>query len=203
MIPIIITSVLSKIPWKIVGIVAIVAYIFIMTSMYFSMKKEFIRVSSNQEVILSQINNKVDLNKQLTLTPEEFKRTLDSTTKKIMEDNNLRVKNLEHLIKGTIHADGTIVTVPRDTFIIRNDTLIPAKGFAKSTKYLTIDGLITTDSVTVNWSTWDNIRLLLYWKREGKFLPKIFGKKAYRADIKGENPYIKYVVDQNIKISKE
>lgn len=187
---------------KIVIIGVLVLYLVGSTMFGIKMYQQYTRVSDNQEILLQQVDG-LKKDNQLVLTPNEFRRLNDSSTTAIMKTLNIKTKNLEQIIKATSYGGTTITTVPRDTFIIRNDTLIPATTFNYVDPYLTLSGVQTKTQTQVTWTSQDSLSVLLYWQREGKFLPKIFGNKVYKATIKGENPYMKYVVNQNIKIQKQ
>lgn len=171
---------------------------------YFAIKmmNRFDRVEFNQTTLLNQVNN-IDKNKQLVLTPAEFKHSMDSTTVALLKSLKLHAKNVENIISVKAQGNFKIITVPRDTFLVRHDTIIPATTFVYSDKFMSIKGIQTKVQTEITAHGEDNLDLLLYWKREGKFLPIIFGKKAYRAEVKGINPYMEYAITKNIKIQKE
>lgn len=187
---------------------ALIFYIFIASYLIgstifgYKMYQNYLRTSENQEILLENVKN-INKDRQLVLTPSEFKHAMDSSTQAMMKDFHLKVKNLEQVVKASSHGEASIVTVPRDTFIIRNDTVLPATTFVYANKYIRLKGLQTKDSVKVDWVGNDNLTLLLYWKREGKFIPSIFGRKVYRAAIQGENPYMTYIVNENVQLKRQ
>lgn len=182
--------------------VLLLAYLVGSTIFGIQMYKAYSRVENNQSILLDRIND-INKDKQLVLTPSEFKQRLDSSTQVMMKQLDIKTKNLEQVVKATATGKATVVTVPRDTFIIRNDTILPATAFTYFDKYLTLKGIQTKDSVEVTWGSKDTLTLLLYWRREGRFIPKLFGRKAYRAAIQGENPYMEYIINENVKLKKE
>ena len=167
----------------------------------YQLYKSFTRVSGNQEILLQQVDG-LKKDKQLVLTPKEFRHALDSSSTALMKEVGIKVRNVENLVKASSSAGGTISFVPRDTIISKNDTIIPATVFNHSEKFLEMKGIFTKYDGTVTWNTKDSIDMLLYWKREGKFLPFLFGKKVYSGALKGINPYIKYTINKNIKVQR-
>lgn len=195
------THEIMKINYKLLAGVAVILYMLGTTYCNMQLREEVSRVTGNQTTLLEQVEG-LKKETQLVLTPGEFKQTLDSSTTAMMKEIDIKVKNVENQVKASSHSEGTISFVPRDTFLIRNDTLIPASTFAHTEKFLTMRGVVMKDSGSVTWETWDSINMLLYWKREGKFIPKIFGKKVYEGAIKGINPYTDYKINKNIKVQK-
>lgn len=190
-----------RINYKLLAGIAVILYMLGTTYYNIRLQKEVARVTTNQTTLLEQVDG-LKKETQLVLTPGEFKQTLDSSTTAMMKQIDIKVKNVENLVKATSHAGGTIKFVPRDTLIARSDTLIPASVLDHTEEFITMEGIVMKDSASVTWSTWDSINVLLYWKREGNFIPKLFGKKVYEGAIKGINPYINYTVDKNIKVQK-
>jgi hypothetical protein len=191
-----------KIPYTIILLFLLLVYSVGSTYFAIKMMDRFDRVESNQSTLLNQMNN-IDKNKQLVLTPAEFKHSMDSTTVSLLKTLKLHAKNVENIIGVKAEGKIRVVTVPRDTIIVRHDTLIPATTFTYSDKYMSIKGIQTKKQTEVIAEGTDSLNILLYWKREGKFIPIIFGKKTYRATIKGSNPYMKYIITKNIKIMKQ
>jgi len=163
--------------------------------------KKFTRVEENQTILLQQVDGMLK-EKQLVLTPKEFKQAMDSTTKALMKEIGTNTRHIEQLVKASSTTKGTITFIPRDTIISRHDTLANATVFNHTEKFLTMRGIVLKDSASITWSSWDKFNILLYWKREGKFIPRLFGKKVYTSTIKGENPYMNYTINQNIKVQK-
>ncbi len=191
-----------KINYKLLAGIAILLYMLGTTYCNMKLQDEVSRVTSNQTTLLQQVDG-LKKETQLVLTPGEFRQTLDSSTTAMMKEIDIKVKNVENQVKVSMRAGSTVKFIPRDTIISKNDTLINATVFDHKEKFLTMKGLILrNDSSSITWATSDSLNLLLYWKREGKFLPSIFGKKVYEGAVKGINPYIDYTVNKNIKVQK-
>ena len=114
---------------------------------------------------------------------------------------------MDNIVQAQSQMFAKLQTNNKDTTITRiinnNTVTLPAQVFKFEDKYLNVKGLVTKENTDLTLQSWDSLSVLLYWKREGKFIPIIFGKKTYRAAVKGENPYMKYLVSKNIKIQKE
>ena len=192
-----------KINYTVIIIAVLLSYLVASTIFGYKMYQNYLRTSENQEILINNVKN-IDKDRQLVLTRSEFKQWTDSSTTSMMKHFDLKVKNLEQVVKATSHGEASVITVPRDTFVLGgNNILVPATTFTYFDKYLKLKGIQTKDSVKISWSSVDYLTLLLYWKREGKFLPFIFGHKTYRAAIEGENPYMTYTINDNVKMKKE
>jgi uncharacterized protein YoxC len=191
-----------KINYTLVAFIVLLVWSVGATYLGYKFYQNFSRVSDNQELLLRQVDG-LKKDKQLVLTPKEFRHSLDSTTRAIMNDVGIKVRHVEQLVQATSHVGGTISFIPRDTLINRHDTLIGATTFSHNEEYISMKGIVLKDSASVTWKSWDKINLLLYWKREGNFIPWLFGKKVYSADLRGKNPYMTYEVDKNIKVQRK
>ena len=195
-----------KINYPIIAFVFLVLYAIATTTAFIKLSDKFDRVESNQTVLLDQVKG-LDKNKQLVLTHAEFKHSLDSTTGAWLKQLNIHTKNVDNIVQAQSQMFAKLQTNNKDTTITRiinnNTVTLPAQVFKFEDKYLNVKGLVTKENTDLTLQSWDSLSVLLYWKREGKFIPIIFGKKTYRAAVKGENPYMKYLVSKNIKIQKE
>lgn len=187
---------------KILGIAFLASYLIGSTWFGIHMYKAFTRVENNQTVLLEQTKG-INKDKQLVLTPAEFKQAMDSSDRAILKHLDIKVKNLEQLVKVSAEGNAHVYTPVKDTIINNNNILMPARAFNYTSKFLDLKGLVFKDTASIIWGSRDSLDVALYWKREGKFLPFIFGKKVYRAGVEGQNPYMKYIVSKNIKIQRE
>ena len=195
-----------KINYGFLAIVFVVLYAVAGTFAYIKLSDKFDRVEGNQTTLLDQVND-LNKDKQLVLTPKEFKKSMDSATGVWLKQLDLHTKNVDNIVKAQSQMFAKFATENRDTSITRvinnNTVTLPAKVFSFNDKYLTAKGIVFDTQTEMTLTSWDELSLLLYWKREGKFLPAIFGKKVYRGAVKGENPYMEYIVNKNIKVQKE
>lgn len=190
-----------KINFSLIAFIILLAWSVGATYLGYQFYQEFSRVSGNQELLLQQVHG-LQKEKQLVLTPKEFKHSLDSSTEAMMDRLDLKVKHIENAIKVSVVGQSSVTVGLRDTTIIQNNTIVNASSFVHKEKYLNMTGFVFKNSAFIDWSTSDSLNILLYWHREGKFIPKIFGKKVYQGAIEGQNPYIKYSINQNIKVQK-
>lgn len=195
-----------KINYGFLAVLFVVLYAVASTFAYIKLSDKFDRVEGNQTTLLDQVNG-LSKDKQLVLTPKEFKESMDSATGVWLKQLSIHTKNVDNIVQANSQMYAKFVTNNRDTSVTRivNNTtvMMPAQIFKFEDKFLTVKGLVMKEQTELTLQSWDSLSVLLYWKREGKFLPIIFGKKTYRAAIKGENPYMKYLINKNIKVSKE
>jgi len=171
-------------------------------------RKAYVRVKENQKVLLNE--NKATA-KKLLLTKSEFKNYINSNEKlkKLLTDSlKVSIRKIKNLEQYKIKYKLSLNMVTHDTIIkyriIEKDSVsvhsLKAKSFHWEDKWTRLSGLYYDNKVSINLRSIDSIYLTIFWKREGRFLPVLFGRKVYRAKVINDNPHNKIIVGKRIKV---
>lgn len=162
--------------------------------------KENGRLKRNETTLLK--DHKAETS-SLILSKEalEVKLENDSSLYSVVIDSlNLKVKQIESITVSNSKAKIQFIEVLKDTTIFQTDTVIVYKYFEyDNDPWLYAEGKVFEDSIEIKAELPDTIYCVNYWEREGKFLPKIFGKKQPHSNIENSNPYVFIQVEQSIR----
>lgn len=140
----------------------------------------------------------------LELTLSEYKR-FRANDLALIEDLNLRVKDLQAVSAAQAKTIIALSSVPKDTIIITRDSIvIPARKVSCGDAYYDFEGLITEDSFTGHIAVRDSLLLTesVEYKRFLGFLWRTRKVKSRQVDIVSRNPYTKILDIEHIVIRK-
>lgn len=189
-------------------IVGLLLALFLLGKAQINSRNEISRVTSNQEILLADNSRSKE---QLQLTRSEFKEYVesnDSLARLLRDSLGVSLKKIESLQILSQQSKIVASSILKDTVInMRSDsgTMEPVaiKQSDWSDKWTTVSSRVFPDfRIITTVETVDTIYLTLYWERVGKFLPSIFGKKKYQAEVLNQNPNNTIVVGKNIKVVK-
>ena len=121
----------------------------------------------------------------------------------IIDSLKLKVKHLEGVTVSSSKTKVEVRTILRDTTIYVNDTIVVYKTFEwEDFPWVKTSGKVFEDSIKLKVEANDTIYVVNYWQKEGRFLPKIFGRKKPYSDVTNRNPYITIEVVQSVKKDK-
>ena len=138
----------------------------------------------------------------LRLKVGEYEELLAADAEKIRA-MGVKIRRLESASKSVVETDIAVKTPLRDTVIIRDtlrqvDTL---RLFRWCDSWVTVDGLISADSVECRVQSVDTLRQVVH-RIPRRFLFIKFGTKALRQEIVSSNPHSKIVFSEYIKIER-
>lgn len=115
----------------------------------------------------------------------------------------LKIRRLESAAKSVVESKVAIAVPTRDTVVIRDtihrvDTL---RLFRWDDGWVSVDGVISKDSVACNIRSVDTLRQMVY-RVPRKFLFFRFGTKAIRQHITSSNPHSEIVYSEYVEIVK-
>ena len=115
----------------------------------------------------------------------------------------VKLRRLESVAKSVVATDVAIKAPLRDTVFIRDtlrqiDTL---RLFRWNDSWVTVDGVITADSVECCVQSVDTLRQIVH-RIPRRFLFIKYGTKALRQEIISSNPHSKIVFTEYIKIER-
>lgn len=168
--------------------------------------KERQRLKRNHSVLLrdsidrykAKNNLMVASIEQLELTVSELKQ---SRTELMREIKNMRIKP-KRVISVSETATRTEVAIKspiRDTIYIDSGKVRKVKQFNWSDHWTQVNGIITNDSVAINYKSVDTLVQVLHIERR-KFLFIQWGVKAIRQSVMLKNPNAQIVSTEYIKI---
>ena len=138
----------------------------------------------------------------LRLKVGEYEELLAADAEKIRA-MGVKLRRLESVAKSVVATDVAIKAPLRDTVFIRDtlrhiDTL---RLFRWNDSWVTVDGVITADSVECCVQSVDTLRQIVH-RIPRRFLFIKYGTKALRQEIISSNPHSKIVFSEYIKIER-
>lgn len=163
------------------------------------------RYRQNSETLLSDIERiRIDSNrmavdvKTLRLSVSEFERYREEDAK-LIKKLGIRIRNLEAAAKHRISVEADITSPVKDSVIVRDTVLVPAKTVEMVNPHIEFRGMIVDSvlrakvrvPVTLNQIVWvEYKRRWIFWKRI----------KAIHQTIVSDNPYVQIEYSDYIKI---
>ena len=138
----------------------------------------------------------------LRLRCGEFEELRAADAEKIRQ-MGLKIRRLESAAKSVVESKVAVAVPTRDTVVIRDtihrvDTL---RLFRWNDGWVSVDGVISKDSVACNIRSVDTLRQMVY-RVPRKFLFFRFGTKAIRQHITSSNPHSEIVYSEYVEIVK-
>lgn len=163
------------------------------------------RYRQNSEALLSDMERiRIDSNrmavdvKTLRLSVSEFERYREEDAK-LIKKLGIRIRNLEAAAKHRISVEADITSPVKDSVIVRDTVLVPAKTVEMVNPHIEFRGMIVDSvlrakvrvPVTLNQIVWvEYKRRWIFWKRI----------KAIHQTIVSDNPYVQIEYSDYIKI---
>lgn len=144
-------------------------------------RSEVKRLHNNIEVLSDTIRVSKSRTGALIYTVSELNLKLSEARKlresdmEELRDMKIREKALRSMIKMQSETSGTIRTYLRDTVYIKDSTEVKAKSFSWSDTYLSQRGVISEDSIHVDYTYKDKYTIVEHTRYKGWW---IFKRKA-------------------------
>lgn len=107
------------------------------------------------------------------ITRDDLKSSDEALIKELREDVIGPIKSLEHSTRILARKADSLFLPVRDTLVIMNGREIPAKTFTYRSKYMPwMLGILTGDSVRIDYEILSDFKVEHHWKRNGLFAPK-------------------------------
>lgn len=118
----------------------------------------------------------------------------------IKENHNIKLKNVKDYYRGKMQAKGSGKTIIKDSLITVNDTIMVYKAFNFNDQFLSLNGLIKKQELSIKYSYTDSLSFVSYIKKVGGLFSR---KKESYVSIKTENPNSAFLNFENVKLSSE
>lgn len=144
-------------------------------------RSEVKRLQDNMEVLSDTIRVSKSRTGALIYTVSELNLKLSEARKlreadlKELRDMKIREKDLRSMVKTQSETSGTIRTYLRDTIYIKDSTEVKAKSFRWSDTYLSQRGVISEDSIRIDYTYKDTYTIVEHTRYKGWW---IFKRKA-------------------------
>ena len=167
------------------------------------------REKSNNQALLQSVNYyKTEAEKSaasvqiLRLRCGEFEELRAADAEKIRQ-MGLKIRRLESAANSVTQTKLEVVVPIRDTVVIRDTvkTIDTLRLFRWQDNWVTIDGVIDSDSVTCTLRSVDTLHQVVY-RVPRRFWFIKFGTKALRQHIVSSNPHSEIVYTEYVKIEK-
>jgi hypothetical protein len=167
------------------------------------------REKSNNQALLQSVNYyKTEAEKSaasvqiLRLRCGEFEELRAADAEKIRQ-MGLKIRRLESAANSVTQTKLEVVVPIRDTVVIRDTvkTIDTLRLFRWQDNWVTIDGVIDSDSVACTLRSVDTLHQVVY-RVPRRFWFIKFGTKALRQHIMSSNPHSEIVYTEYVKIEK-
>lgn len=167
------------------------------------------REKSNNQALLQSVNYyKTEAEKSaasvqiLRLRCGEFEELRAADAEKIRQ-MGLKIRRLESAANSVTQTKLEVVVPIRDTVVIRDTvkTIDTLRLFRWQDSWVTIDGVIDSDSVACTLRSVDTLHQVVY-RVPRRFWFIKFGTKAFRQHIVSSNPHSEIVYTEYVKIEK-
>ena len=167
------------------------------------------REKSNNQALLQSVNYyKTEADKSaasvqiLRLRCGEFEELRAADAEKIRQ-MGLKIRRLESAANSVTQTKLEVVVPIRDTVVIRDTvkTIDTLRLFRWQDNWVTIDGVIDSDSVACTLRSVDTLHQVVY-RVPRRFWFIKFGTKALRQHIVSSNPHSEIVYTEYVKIEK-
>lgn len=167
------------------------------------------REKSNNQALLQSVNYyKTEAEKSaasvqiLRLRCGEFEELRAADAEKIRQ-MGLKIRRLESAANSVTQTKLEVVVPIRDTVVIRDTvkTIDTLRLFRWQDNWVTIDGIIDSDSVACTLRSVDTLHQVVY-RVPRRFWFIKFGTKALRQHIVSSNPHSEIVYTEYVKIEK-
>lgn len=185
----------------------VIALSFIGVLIYSSRKlcEERDRYKANQTALLSDVEyyktesgkNAASVQK-LTLSYNELKNSYDDVVK-TAQDLKIKVKRIQSVSTAATKTEVVVQTVVKDSIIYRNGNVERLSAFRWADPWVSVNGEIKKDSVSLNVSSTDTLVQIVH-RVPHKFLFFKWGTKAIRQEIVSKNPHTKIVYTDYIEL---
>lgn len=191
-------------------------YAVIITAMYLCIWRnqhcEIQRLTQNQQALSTEtlhyrtlLGEEVASAQALRLRCAEFERLRTADAKRI-RSLGIKLRRMESMATTTSVSSIDIRTPIRDTIVVRiRDTLVlrdTIRLFRWADRWVTVEGLLTTDSVSCKVSSIDTLQQIVH-RVPRRFLFFRWGTKALRQEIISTNPHTRIVYADYIKIERK
>lgn len=173
---------------------------------------EIQRLTQNQQVLSAEtlhyrtrLGEEIASAQALRLRCAEFERLRTADAERI-RSLGIKLRRIESMATTASVSSIDIRTPIRDTVVVRiRDTLVlhdTVRLFRWADRWVTVEGLLTADSVSCHVSSIDTLRQIVH-RVPRRFLFFRWGTKALRQEIISTNPHTRIVYADCIKIERK